>query len=74
MINILNIKDIKPNTKFRIYYSANHCMNKIIHIRAAVDEKYIVCRAYSKSKGWRYWTEWIYYFELLIEHKHLYKV
>ncbi len=69
----LNIKDLKPNTSFKIYYGKNNINNKIIHIRSIVDKNHIVFRTYSKRKGWQYTIRWYHYFELLIENNNIFK-
>jgi hypothetical protein len=37
----------------------------LLHIRAIVDEEYVVYKVWSRNKGrWAYHVEWIYGFEL----------
>lgn len=52
-------KDYTPkvNTKLKLYYRENNINNKIIHIRAIVDNGYFVYKCYNKTKGWIYKVE-----------------
>lgn len=49
---------LSPGQKYRLYYNEGNINNAIWHIRAIVDDEYIVCRKWSKRK-----QSWIYFIE-----------
>jgi hypothetical protein len=57
--------EIAPLQTWRISFDAGHLLNETIHIRAVVDEEYIVYRSWSKrKKHWVYRVDHAYMFEL----------
>lgn len=64
-INLL--EDLKPGKSFRIRYdNKNNVNNRVIHIRAIVDDEMIVFRQWSRRRQrWIYAIEHLYYFELI---------
>ena len=58
--------------KIRIYYNEGNPNNRLIHIRAIVDEAYIVFCVWSRRRGYyMYQVESMCYFELLYEGRSL---
>jgi hypothetical protein len=54
---------VKPGVSFRVFYGEGNVNNKKLHIRAVVDDDYVVLRKWSKSKQrWFYLVEDCYYF------------
>ena len=63
MINIQD--DSKEGKSFRIFYGKDNVNNRIVHIRAIVDDEMIVFRWWSRQKqGWIYEVQHLYFFEL----------
>ena len=59
---------IMPGAKLRIDYGEGNLNNKLIHIRAILDDHYIVYRYWLKhKKRWDYVVEWDYWFFLLVK-------
>lgn len=61
-------------TKLKLFYNKNNHNNKIMEIRAIVDEEYIVYRVWLKHK--RYYDcflEHITYFQVMYDNLSLYK-
>jgi len=59
---------IKPGSKLYIDYGEGNRNNRIIHIRAIVDEEWVVSRTWWKSKRrWHYVIEHILGFEMMQE-------
>ena len=57
---------IKPGNSIQIYFNENNPNNRLIHIRAIVDERYVVFRTWSKHKqDWMYEIHPIIHFEVL---------
>lgn len=52
-----------PGKSFRFFYNAGNPSNSLAHIRAIVDDEWIVWRKWAKSK-----RRWIY----LVDHIHLF--
>ena len=70
MINL--DKYLQAGKTFRIYYGDKALANRRVHIRAIVDDIWIVFRVWSPGKNvWRYHIEHRYYFELANENDHL---
>lgn len=64
---------ITPGNSFRIYYGKQNFNNKLIHVRSIVDD-YVVFRIWFKRKKyWSYQIEPLYYFQILIDKKVLFK-
>lgn len=56
---------IQPGKKVRVFYYPGNRNNQLRHIRAIVDEEYIVYRIWSRRRrGWLYRVEWLYQFYL----------
>lgn len=72
--NLIEFKKdyLQPGQKLRIYYSKKNRNNKKIEIRAIVDEDYIVYKYYYHF-NWHYKLDYIYYFYLLKQDRHLFK-
>jgi len=64
-----SLKDLlQPGKKLRIFYNENNINNRIVHIRAVVDDEYIVFKTWSqRQQRWSYQIESDYYFQLLLE-------
>ena len=56
---------IKPGATLRLFWGEGNPNNQTIHIRAIVDDEYVVSRFWSHSKGWRYQIEWGYWFWMI---------
>lgn len=60
---------IKPGITIRRFYYEGNPNNCLMHIRAIVDEEWVVYRVWSKVKrDWRYHVEYIGYFDVAKEH------
>jgi hypothetical protein len=74
-------KEIEAARKFIVVgksYTLNHTLpayhpnRKKIHVRAIVDDDVVVYRSWSKRKqGWRYSTEILFYYALMMEGKRI---
>ena len=64
MITDLN-RALQPGKKIRVWYTKDNPNNRLLHIRAVVDEDWIVFKEwwYSK-KRWHYEVKHKYYFEI----------
>ena len=52
---------LKVGKKYKIDYGKNNSNNKVIHIRAFVDDEYVVYRYWSRRKNrYYYLVEWFY--------------
>jgi hypothetical protein len=58
---------LQPGQKIRVFYGEGNINNEIRHIRAIVDDDFIVYRVWSKRKGWMYRISHKYDFELRYE-------
>lgn len=56
---------LQPGNKIKIFYNKGNHNNHIRHIRAIIDDEYIVYKRWSNRKGWRYLIDWYYDFLLL---------
>lgn len=56
---------VRPGATLRLFWNERNPNNKRIHIRAIVDDEYVVYRQWSRRKGWLYRIEWYYWFWLL---------
>lgn len=56
---------VKPGATIRLFWGEGHPSNKLIHIRAIVDDEYVIYRWWSRSKGWLYKIEWGHWFEMV---------
>jgi len=66
---------VNPGEKYKIFYNKNNINNKVIHIRAIVDDYQIICRHWSRYKQrWIYTIENEYYFYLLNESDSISKI
>lgn len=64
--------NIQPGKKVKQFYQAGNINNATLHIRALVDNEYVVIRQWSKSRqSWCYKVEHITMFELLYEKGYL---
>lgn len=62
-IELLNI--LQPGNKVRVYGHPRKSKNTLFHIRAVVDEEYVVYKVWSRRKQyWVYGVEHIYFFYL----------
>ncbi len=59
---------VEIGRKYKIFFSDNNPMNRTAHIRAFVDEHYVVYRFWKKRKDrWEYVIDSVYYFKLLLK-------
>lgn len=59
---------LQPGNRVRIYCGKNSPQNKLCHIRAIVDDDYIVYKYWMKHKQrWEYKVVWTYWFQLRFE-------
>lgn len=59
---------LQPGKKVKLFYNEGNLNNEIRHIRAIVDDEYIVYRVWlPRKKTWRYRVDWIYVFHLAFE-------
>ena len=63
---------IKPGSKLYIDYGEGNRNNRLIHIRAIVDDEWVVSRRWLKHKRrWHYEVEDIFWYEMLHENGRL---
>lgn len=63
---------LQPDQKVRVFYNEGNINNQLRHIRAIVDDEFVVFRVWSKHKQyWVYKVEHRYNFELKYEGGHL---
>jgi hypothetical protein len=68
-------KNLQPGKKIRVFYYEGNRNNELRHIRAIVDEKWIVYKVWWPSKQrWHYAVESRYLFEMVNEDGHLQEV
>lgn len=68
----MELEDIKVGNKISLFYSEDNINNKIIHIRAIIDDDYICFRTWSKKhRGWNYHIEHRIFF---VVNKHYIKI
>lgn len=60
----------RPGTRVRFDYGPGNPNNRLCHIRAVVDDDYIVLRLWSPRRGWLYFVESRDYLDLTIEKGH----
>ena len=61
-----------PGKKVRRYFGKKDRRNQLMHIRAVVDEEYIVYRVWSRRRRWWvYKIDWWYYFYMDMEYGYL---
>lgn len=59
---------LQPGKKVKLFYNEGNPNNELRHIRAIVDDEYIVYRVWSRHKQyWIYHVNWIYDFHLAFE-------
>lgn len=59
---------IQPGKKVRLFYSEENPNNQLRHIRAIVDDEYIVYRVWSSGKQtWRYSVDWVFGFKVVFD-------
>lgn len=75
MIDYAELKTtLVPGKSFCVFYDAGNPNNCIAHIRAIVDDDWIVWRRWIKTKrAWAYRVDYIYFFWLLNQDGHLVK-
>ena len=56
---------LRPGVSFSVYFNANNVNNKRVHIRALVDDEYVVYR-YWRTQEWVYKVDHWYWFKLLL--------
>lgn len=57
-----------PGKKIKLFINDANPNNKIYHIRAIVDDEYIVYKVWSRSKQrWNYHIDWFYLFEMYLK-------
>lgn len=65
-------KMLQSGKRVKIDYGPGNVSNRTLHILTIVDDDYIVCKHWSRSKqGWLYVVEHIYFFWLHFEPKSL---
>ena len=65
---------LKPGNKLRLFFDEGNINNKRIHIRAIIDDDYVVYKIWSRRKQiWYYQVEYIYFFKLLYEKNQIFK-
>ncbi len=63
---------VRPGKSYRIYFGKGNVNNKLIHVRAIVDNTHAVYRSWLRHKGyWGYDVECLYYLGLLLKDGHL---
>lgn len=56
---------VQPGKKVKVFYYPGNTNNQLRHIRAIVDEEYVVYRVWGRhSKRWLYEVAWLYQFYL----------
>jgi len=55
---------IKPGSKWRVFFSEGNMNNHLAHIRAIVDDEWVVWRKWVGGR-WFYKVDYIHYFYLL---------
>ncbi len=61
--------DIKPGEKYRLFYDKGNPNNELVHIRAIVDEEYVVVRYWLRRKRrWCYRVENMLWFRVSARH------
>lgn len=66
---------LQPGVKLRRFYGKGHPSNALFHIRAIVDEDWVVfCQWVPRKQSWAYRVEYRYLFDLLYNDGHLKKV
>jgi len=62
------LKSLVVGAKVRVFYGEDNLHNEIRHIRAIVDDAYIVYKVWGpRKKRWLYHIKWWYGFYLSIE-------
>lgn len=65
-------RNLQPGKKLKRFFQPGNINNATLHVRALVDDEYVVTRQWSKAKqGWFYKVEHISMFELLYENGNL---
>jgi len=60
---------LKIGDTIKVFYNKHNVNNKILHVRAIVDEEYIVLKRWSKRKQrWHYSIEHISWFDSIHEY------
>ena len=63
---------VQPGKKVRLFFSPDNINNELRHIRAIVDDEYIVCRVWSRRKRrWIYKIHWFYIYQLYLDDRYL---
>lgn len=66
------VEMVRVGKKVQVFYCPGHRHNELRHIRAIVDEEYVVYRVWSRHRqGWLYRVEWLYEFYLKWENGRL---
>lgn len=66
--HVKDISDVQPGKSFRIFWGKGNVNNKIVHVRAIVDEDIVVMMEWQKRrKRWHYAAETMIWYQLLIE-------
>jgi hypothetical protein len=60
-------KLIRPGRAVRVDYGEGHRANRLLHIRAIVDEEQVVYRRWNRKLGWIYRVDEWGWFEVLAE-------
>ena len=61
-------KILLPGMKIRVFFNKNNPNNQLRHIRAIIDDEYVVYRVWSRGKqSWCYHVEWVFGFILEYE-------
>lgn len=59
---------ISPGNVVRIYFGQERKKTELLHVRAIVDDEYVIVRVWSpRRRDWRYRVEHLGYFEMVHE-------
>jgi len=59
---------IRPGHRVSVFYGPGNINNETRHIRAIIDDDWIVYRVWSPArKSWRYSVSWLYEYQLGME-------
>ena len=63
---------LQPGKKIRLYFCKDNVNNAILHVRAIIDDEYVVVRIWShRKRRWIYKIDWFYIYELYLNDKYL---
>lgn len=68
------LEKLQPGTKWRVFFNPGNTNNKLVHIRAVVDDCVIVSKFWSYGKqSWVYEIDHVSWFQMLDDGGHLRK-